>query len=42
MGIEANRRNFYINLRLKNSRRRIHSLLKRTDARGSSDIIYRM
>jgi len=37
--------NFYINLHLhckRSFRHRIHSLLRRADARGSADIIYRI
>jgi len=36
----GNKRNFYINIHLKDTSDRIHSLLKRADARGSADNIY--
>jgi len=38
----GNQRIFYINLHQKWSLKGIYSLLKRADARGSADIIYRM
>jgi len=38
----GNKRNFYLKLRLKMFWNGFHSFLKRTDARGSADIIYRI